>query len=175
MVQKYHPLREKDSVNSRITIGPSIMEVMRVHGIHTGKKERKRATLELLGRVGLPAEHFERYPHEFSGGQRQRIGLARALASGPELIICDESVSSLDVSVQAMILNLLNDLKESFNLTYLFISHDLSVVRYMSERILVMKDGRLVEEGNEEKIFSNPSSIHTRELIDSIITPKGPS
>lgn len=157
------------SLNPSITIGPAIMEVMRVHGIHRGKKERRTAALDLLVRVGLGAEHFNRYPHEFSGGERQRIGLARALATSPKLIICDESVSSLDVSVQALILNLLNDLKESLGLTYLFISHDLSVVRYMSNRIMVMKDGKLVEQGFGEKIFSDPSSDYTRELIDSIL------
>ncbi len=157
------------SLNPRIQAGSSIMEVMKVHGIHRKKKDRKNATLDLLEQVGLGAEYFGRYPHEFSGGQRQRIGLARALATGPELIICDESVSSLDVSVQAMILNLLSELKEKYNLTYLFISHDLSVVRYMSDRILVMKDGKLVEEGNGERIFSGPSDDYTRELIDSIL------
>jgi peptide/nickel transport system ATP-binding protein len=150
------------------------MEVMKVHGIHPGRKERKQAVSDLLEQVGLAKEHFERYPHEFSGGQRQRIGLARALATNPELIILDESVSSLDVSVQAVILNLLNDLKNSFGLTYLFISHDLSVVRHMSDRILVMKDGKLVEEGTEEQIFAHPSSTYTRELVNSILidTPK---
>jgi len=157
------------SLNPRIAIGPSIMEVMKVHGIHKTSTARRNAVLELLARVGLGLEHFERYPHEFSGGQRQRIGLARALATGPELIICDESVSSLDVSVQAMILNLLNDLKDSFNLTYLFISHDLSVVRYMSDRILVMKNGKLVEQGSGEEIFSDPSNEYTQKLIDSIL------
>ena len=126
--------------------------------------------MELLGKVGLETECFDRYPHEFSGGQRQRIGLARALATGPELIICDESVSSLDVSVQAMILNLLNDLKESFTLTYLFISHDLAVVRYMSDRILVMQEGMLVEQGSRDEIFNKPTQDYTRGLIDSILT-----
>jgi peptide/nickel transport system ATP-binding protein len=157
------------SLNPKIAAGPAIMEVMRVHGMEPDRQKRMAAVRELLGRVGLEPEHFNRFPHEFSGGQRQRIGLARALATNPELIICDESVSSLDVSVQAVILNLLNDLKESFNLTYLFISHDLSVVRYMSDRILVMKDGLLVEGGNPDQVFSNPSSIYTRELIDSIL------
>jgi peptide/nickel transport system ATP-binding protein len=158
------------SLNPRMAVGPAIMEVMRVHRIHRGKSGRKHATLDLLDRVGLLPEHFSRYPHEFSGGQRQRIGLARALATGPELIICDESVSSLDVSVQAMILNLLNDLKESFSLTYLFISHDLSVVRYMSDRILVMKDGRLLEEGDREQVFLHPSTDYTQDLVDSVLT-----
>ncbi len=156
------------SLNPRIAVGPSIIEIFRVHGIHREKARRKKAVLDLLGKVGLEPGHFSRYPHEFSGGQRQRIGLARALATGPELIILDESVSSLDVSVQAMILNLLNDLKDSFRLTYLYISHDLSVVKYMSDRILVMKDGRLVEEGTGEEIFTRPSTDYTRELIESI-------
>ena len=145
------------------------MEVLKVHDIESSRNKRQTAVMKLLAEVGLEKEHFNRFPHEFSGGQRQRIGLARALATNPELIICDESVSSLDVSVQAMILNLLNDLKESFNLTYLFISHDLSVVRYMSDRIMVMKNGALVEHGTGEEVFSNPSSEHTRELIDSIM------
>jgi peptide/nickel transport system ATP-binding protein len=158
------------SLNPRITCGRSIMEVMRVHRIHRTKSERREAALELLRNVGLGPEHFERYPHEFSGGQRQRIGLARALATGPELIICDESVSSLDVSVQAMILNLLNDLKDQYKLTYLFISHDLSVVHYMSDRILVMKEGKLVEQGNSDRIFNDPGSEYTRNLIDSSLT-----
>jgi len=119
--------------------------------------------------VGLPGEFFNRYPHEFSGGQRQRIGLARALATGPELIICDESVSSLDVSVQAQILNLLNELKEKLKLTYLFISHDLAVVKHMADRIMVMKDGKLVEQGPSNELFRNPESDYTRELLDSIL------
>ncbi len=156
------------SLNPTLAVGPAIQEVMRVHGMHGDAGERKRATVGLLKRVGLGEEHYRRYPHEFSGGQRQRIGLARSLATGPELIICDESVSSLDVSVQARILNLLNDLKESLGLTYFFISHDLSVVRYMSDRILVMKDGRLVEEASGDELFTRPASPYTRELIDSI-------
>jgi len=150
-------------------IGESIMEVMKVHGIKANRKERRNAVLELLGQVGLTAVHFNRYPHEFSGGQQQRIGLARALATGPEMIILDESVSSLDVSVQAQILNLLNDLKKKLNLTYLFISHDLAVVKYMASRILVMKDGMLVEQASSEDLFQQPETDYTRELIDSIL------
>ncbi len=145
------------------------MEVMQVHGIHSRRKQRQEAALGLLDDVGLPGRFFNRYPHEFSGGQRQRIGLARALAAGPELIICDESVSSLDVSVQAQILNLLNDLKEKLNLTYLFISHDLAVVKYMADRIMVMKDGMLVEQGSARDLFLNPETDYTRELINSIL------
>ncbi len=157
------------SLNPTLKIGPSIMEVMRVHGIQSSRKQRKEAALALLDDVGLPGMFFNRYPHEFSGGQRQRIGLARALATEPKLIICDESVSSLDVSVQAQILNLLNELKEQRKLTYLFISHDLAVVKYMADRIMVMKDGKLVEQGPSNELFLNPESEYTRELIDSIL------
>jgi peptide/nickel transport system ATP-binding protein len=157
------------SLNPTLKIGPSIMEVMQVHGIHSSRKQRQEAALGLLDDVGLPGGFFNRYPHEFSGGQRQRIGLARALAAGPELIICDESVSSLDVSVQAQILNLLNDLKEKLKLTYLFISHDLAVVKYMADRIMVMKDGMLVEQGSSRDLFLNPETDYTRELINSIL------
>ena len=157
------------SLNPTLKIGPSIMEVMRVHGMHSSRKQRQEAALGLLDNVGLPGGFFNRYPHEFSGGQRQRIGLARALATGPELIICDESVSSLDVSVQAQILNLLNELKEKLKLTYLFISHDLAVVKHMADRIMVMKDGKLVEQGPSNELFQNPESDYTRELLDSIL------
>jgi len=157
------------SLNPTLKIGPAIMEVMRVHGIHSSRKQRQEAALGLLDDVGLPGGFFNRYPHEFSGGQRQRIGLARALATGPELIICDESVSSLDVSVQAQILNLLNELKEKLKLTYLFISHDLAVVKHMADRIMVMKDGKLVEQGPSNELFRNPESDYTRELLDSIL------
>jgi len=157
------------SLNPTMKIGPSIMEVMRVHGIHSSRKHRLEAALGMLDDVGLPGEFFNRYPHEFSGGQRQRIGLARALATGPELIICDESVSSLDVSVQAQILNLLNELKDKLKLTYIFISHDLAVVKYMAARILVMKDGRLVEQGPSNDLFLHPETDYTRELINSIL------
>jgi peptide/nickel transport system ATP-binding protein len=157
------------SLNPSLKIGPSIMEVMRVHGTHSGRKQRQEAALGLLDDVGLPGGFFNRYPHEFSGGQRQRIGLARALATGPELIICDESVSSLDVSVQAQVLNLLNDLKDKLKLTYLFISHDLAVVKYMADRIMVMREGRLVDQGPSNELFQNPGSDYTRELIDAIL------
>jgi peptide/nickel transport system ATP-binding protein len=157
------------SLNPTMKVGPSIMEVMRVHGIHSSRNHRQKAALEMLDDVGLPGGFFNRYPHEFSGGQRQRIGLARALATGPELIICDESVSSLDVSVQAQILNLLNELKEKLKLTYIFISHDLAVVKYMAARILVMKEGRLVEQGPSDDLFLHPETDYTRELIDSIL------
>ncbi|MGB1307187.1 MAG: ABC transporter ATP-binding protein, partial [Flavobacteriales bacterium] len=131
------------SLNPRMTIGNAIMEPMQVHGILANDEERKKRVEELLEKVSLGAEHFNRYPHEFSGGQRQRIGIARALAVNPKFIICDESVSALDVSVQAQVLNLLNDLKQEFGLTYIFISHDLSVVKYMSDRMVVMQNGKI--------------------------------
>ena len=142
---------------------------MRVHGLEGNKAEREKAAFDLLDKVGLEPAHFHRYAHEFSGGQRQRIGIARALSTNPRLIICDESVSSLDVSVQAQILNLLNELKDSFGLTYLFISHDLAVVKYMADRLLVMKDGELVESGHADDLFTAPESTYTRQLIDSIL------
>ncbi|HYX07209.1 MAG TPA: ABC transporter ATP-binding protein [Bacteroidales bacterium] len=156
------------SLNPRLTIGQAIEEPMAVHDLYPDKKARRRRTEELISRVSLDPSMYNRYPHEFSGGQRQRIGIARALAVEPEFIICDESVSALDVSVQSQILNLLNELKEEFGLTYLFISHDLSVVRYMSDRIMVMKEGRIVESGDAMKIYEHPQSSYTRELIESI-------
>lgn len=156
------------SLNPGIRVGRVLTEVMRVHGLHKGKIRREEAAIALLENVGLSADHFERYPHEFSGGQRQRIGIARALATKPELVICDESVSSLDVSVQAQILNLLNELKDSFGLTYLFISHDLAVVKYMADRIMVMKDGKLLETDDAEGLFRHPKTDYTRELIASV-------
>jgi len=159
------------SLNPRKTAGSSIMEPMVVHGLHGNDRTRKFMTYELLEKVGLEIDHFYRYPHEFSGGQRQRICIARALAVEPEFIICDESVSALDVSVQAQILNLLNDLKEEYGLTYVFISHDLSVVRYMSDRLMVMKNGQIVETGEADQVYTNPGSTYTKMLIDAI--PKG--
>ncbi len=156
------------SLNPRISIGEAITEPMKVHGIFTNKSDRRKRTVELLEKVGLSQEHYNRYPHEFSGGQRQRIVIARALALNPKFIICDEAVSALDVSVQARVLNLLNDLKNEFGFTYIFISHDLNVVRYMSDRIMVMKDGVIVEIGDTEKVYENPKSDYTQKLIDSI-------
>ena len=156
------------SLNPGIRVGRVLTEVMRVHGLHGGKTRREEAAIALLDKVGLTADHFQRYPHEFSGGQRQRIGIARALATHPKLIICDESVSSLDVSVQAQILNLLNELKDAFGLTYLFISHDLAVVKYMADRIMVMRDGKLLETADTEDLFNHPATDYTRELIASI-------
>lgn len=156
------------SLNPRITIGQAIMEPLVAHNIHQGYKDRKRKVLELLERVNLPPEYFNRYPHQFSGGQRQRICIARALILNPEFVICDESVSALDVSVQAQVLNLLNDLKKEFEFTYIFISHDLSVVRYMSDRILVMKSGSIIEKGDADRIYKNPEQEYTRQLIEAI-------
>lgn len=155
------------SLNPRLTIGEAIMEPMTVYGLNGNKKERRNKTEELLIKVGLTQTHFNRYPHELSGGQRQRVNIARALAAEPEFIICDESVSALDVSVQAQILNLLNDLKLEFNLTYIFISHDLAVVKYMSDRIVVMRNGQIVEEGRAEEIYSNPKTDYTKTLISA--------
>tara|TARA_B100001750_G_scaffold16228_1_gene11277 strand:- start:14045 stop:15811 length:1767 start_codon:yes stop_codon:yes gene_type:complete len=159
------------SLNPRITIGEAIMEPMTVHKLFRSKKERKEKVLELLKKVGLKEDFYFRYPHEFSGGQRQRVGIARALALSPKFIICDESVSALDVSVQAQVLNLLNDLKKEFNLTYIFISHDLSVVKYMSDRMVVMNNGEIVEQGDSDEIYYNPKKKYTQKLISAI--PKG--
>jgi len=156
------------SLNPRLTIGYAITEPMYVHGLHGDDKNRKQKALDLLDKVGLTAKAFNRYPHEFSGGQRQRIGIARALAVEPRFIICDESVSALDVSVQAQVLNLLNDLKETFGLTYIFISHDLSVVKFMSDRIMIMNSGKIEEMGTPEEIFNTPKTDYTRKLIDAI-------
>ena len=159
------------SLNPRMTIGNAIMEPMQVHGILDNDNERKKKVEDLLSRVNLDPSHFYRYPHEFSGGQRQRIGIARALAVNPKFIICDESVSALDVSVQAQVLNLLNELKEEFGLTYIFISHDLSVVKYMSDRMVVMQDGKIEEMGDADQIYNNPKTPYTQKLIDAI--PEG--
>ena len=159
------------SLNPRISIGEAIVEPMRVHKLYDNEKERKERAIELLELVNLSATYFHRYPHEFSGGQRQRICIARALALNPKFIICDESVSALDVSVQAQVLNLLNRLKEKFNLTFIFISHDLAVVKFIADRILVMNKGKIEEINYSEDIYNNPRSEYTKELIASI--PKG--
>ncbi len=160
------------SLNPRIPIGKAIMEPMNVHGILDSKKQREEYVINLLEKVSLKAEHFYRYPHEFSGGQRQRICIARALALQPEFLICDESVSSLDVSVQAQVLNLLNDLKREFALTYIFISHDLSVVKFMCDRMIVMnKHGKIERMDEADAIYNDPQTEYTRSLIDAI--PKG--
>ncbi len=159
------------SLNPRMSIGSAIMEPMRVHGICDNDMQRKQEVLTLLNRVGLKDFHFDRYPHEFSGGQRQRICIARSIALKPKFVICDESVSALDVSVQADVLNLLNELRNDFGLTYLFISHDLSVVKFMSDRIVVMNKGKIEEIGTSDNIYERPKSLYTKTLIDSI--PKG--
>ncbi len=156
------------SLNPKMRIGDAIAEPMSVHGLEPDAKRRRDKVCELLTEVGLQPEHYQRYPHEFSGGQRQRICIARALAVRPKLIICDESVSALDVSVQAQVLNLLNRLKKDFGFTYIFISHDLSVVRFMSDRILVMYNGRPVELGDADEIFNNPKNEYTKKLINAI-------
>jgi peptide/nickel transport system ATP-binding protein len=159
------------SLNPRITIGDAIMEPMTVHGIYSNPKERKEKVIELLEKVNLKPEFFYRYPHEFSGGQRQRICIARALALNPKFIICDESVSALDVSVQAQVLNLLIQLREEFKFTYIFISHDLSVVKFMSDRMVVMNKGKIEEMGPSDEIYNQPKKEYTQKLIAAI--PKG--
>ena len=159
------------SLNPRIPVGKAIMEPMKVHKLYKNDKERKEKTIELLERVGLLEEHFYRYPHEFSGGQRQRIGIARTIAVNPKLIICDESVSALDISVQAQVLNLLNELKEKFGFSYIFISHDLAVVKYMSDQLVVMNKGKIEEIGEADSIYSKPKTEYTQSLINAI--PKG--
>lgn len=159
------------SLNPRIPVGNAIMEPMKVHGIGTSDADRKTRVLHLLEQVGLDASFFSRYPHEFSGGQRQRIGIARTIALEPKLIICDESVSALDISVQAQVLNLLNDLKENFGFTYIFISHDLAVVKYMSDHLMVMNKGQIEEMNDADLIYANPQKEYTKKLIHAI--PKG--
>ena len=156
------------SLNPRLTIGEAIIEPMKIHKIFSTYSECKEYALFLMEKVALPLDAFYRYPHEFSGGQRQRICIARSLSVKPELIVCDECVSALDVSVQAQVLNLLNDLKDEFGLTYLFISHDLSVVKYMSDRMIVMKEGNMIEFGDSDEIYANPKTDYSRKLISSI-------
>ncbi len=159
------------SLDPRCTIGEAIMEPMKVHNVLTTDRERKKKVIELLERVNMNSSHFNRYPHEFSGGQRQRICIARAVALNPEFIICDESVSSLDVSVQAQALNLLTELRKDFGFTYIFISHDISVVKFISDRMLVLFDGKLEELGDADDIYFNPRKEYTKRLINAI--PKG--
>jgi peptide/nickel transport system ATP-binding protein len=156
------------SLNPRLTVGAAIMEPMKVFGIGANDKERREKVIDLLETVNLKASHFNHYPHEFSGGQRQRIAIARALAVEPKFVVCDESVSALDVSVQAQVLNLLNELKEKYHFTYIFISHDLSVVRFMADRILVMNKGKIEEIGYAEDIYNSPQQEYTKRLINSI-------
>ncbi len=159
------------SLNPRFTIGQILMEPMRIHSIGADDGERAQRAVALIEKVGLPPEAFGKYPHEFSGGQRQRIAIARCLTMKPEIIVCDESVSALDVSVQATVLNLLLDLQEEFGLTYVFISHDLAVVKYMADDILVMNQGEIVERGSSDDIYNRPQHAYTRQLLGAI--PKG--
>jgi len=159
------------SLNPRLTIGDALNEPMKVHGIGKNNAERRKMVYELLDKVGMESKYYSRYPHEFSGGQRQRVCIARALSLNPKFIICDESVSALDVSVQAQVLNLLNDLKKEFKFTYIFISHDLSVVKFMSDRMVVMNQGKIEEMGDADDICNHPKSEYTQKLINSI--PKG--
>jgi peptide/nickel transport system ATP-binding protein len=159
------------SLNPRMTVGSAIMEPMQVHNLYQNDAQRKEKVIDLLETVSLDASHFNRYPHEFSGGQRQRICIARALALNPKFIICDESVSALDVSVQAQVLNLLIDLRQKMDFTCIFISHDLSVVKFISDRMMVMNKGKIEELGASDAIYNNPQKDYTRQLIEAI--PKG--
>lgn len=156
------------SLNPRHTIGFAVQEPMAVHHILPTKRQRKEKVMDLLERVGLLPEHYDRYPHQFSGGQRQRICIARALSMNPQFIVCDEIVSALDVSVQAQVLNLLMDLREQFDLSLLFVSHDLSIVKFISDRLLVMKAGKIVEQGWSEEIYKNPKQDYTKKLFEAI-------
>jgi peptide/nickel transport system ATP-binding protein len=183
------------SLNPRMTVGAAITEPMKVHGLYASSREREDRAVHLLERVGLKSEHLRRYPHEFSGGQRQRIGIARTLAVDPEFIVCDEAVSALDVSVQAGVLNLLLDLQDELGLTYIFISHDLSVVKFMSDMVAVMcpgktlqelhaegktdgidpanfeRGGHIVEFASSDDIYNNPRHAYTRRLMEAIPDP----
>ena len=156
------------SLNPKMTIGKAIMEPMQVHGLFENDTIRRMKVYDLLNRVNLNESHFNRYPHEFSGGQRQRICIARALATQPEFIICDECVSALDASIQAQVLNLLNELKRDFNFTCIFISHDLSIVKFMSDRMIVMNGGKIEEIDSPEIIYKSPKSEYTKRLIEAI-------
>lgn len=159
------------SLHPRKLIGEAILEPMKVHNIGTSLKQRVEKVKYVLDRVGLGPQYYHRYPHQLSGGQRQRVGIARTIALQPKLIVCDESVSALDISVQAQVLNLLNELKEDFGFTYLFISHDLAVVKYMADQLLVMNKGKIEEKGDADEIYANPTQTYTQKLIDAI--PKG--
>jgi peptide/nickel transport system ATP-binding protein len=159
------------SLNPHFTVGESIVEPMRVHNIMNDEKERKKKAIELLERVSMNASQYNRYPHEFSGGQRQRVCIARALALSPEFIVCDECISSLDVSVQAQVINLLAELKKDFGFTYLFISHDISVVKFISDRMIVLYNGKIEEMGDADEIYFNPQTEYTKRLINAV--PKG--
>ena len=159
------------SLNPRFTVGQILLEPMRIHGIGATDHERTRTVQALLGRVGLPAAAYHRYPHEFSGGQRQRIAIARCLTMKPEILVCDESVSALDVSVQAQVLNLLQDLQDEYRMSYIFISHDLSVVRYIADQVMVMHHGSVVEMGDSDELYRNPRHDYTKALLAAI--PRG--
>ena len=156
------------SLNPRISIGSAILEALKVHSLYENTKMRKESVIEMLEKVQLSADHFERYPHQFSGGQRQRICIARALVLNPSFLVFDESVSALDVSVQASVLNLVSELKTDFDFTAIFISHDLSVLHYISDRILIMNKGKIVEEGEADDVYFNPKMEYTQQLIDAI-------
>lgn len=156
------------SLNPRLTVGNAIEEVLQVHQLAGSRQQRRQMVAALLDKVSLLPQHANRYPHEFSGGQRQRIVIARALALNPSFIVCDESVSALDVSVQAQVLNLLNDLKKEYGFTVVFISHDLSVVHYISDRIMVMQKGKIIETGEASQIYKKPKEAYTQQLIAAI-------
>jgi peptide/nickel transport system ATP-binding protein len=159
------------SLNPRFIVGQILTEPMDIHGIGSSAQERADLAFELLAKVGLPEVSFYKYPHEFSGGQRQRIAIARCLTLRPDILICDESVSALDVSVQAQVLNLLQDLQAEFGLSYIFISHDLAVVKYISDQVMVMNEGEIVEIANSDEIYRHPKQPYTQRLLASI--PKG--
>ncbi len=158
------------SLNPRIRIGDAIGEPLKTYNIEPNEAKRKARVMEIMKKVGLEESFYERYPHEFSGGQRQRVGIARALVLQPKIVICDESVSALDVSVQAQVLNLLSDLKEQMQLTYIFISHDLAVVKYFSDRMMIMRKGKLVQIGEADAIYAYPQDEYTKTLIEAIPT-----
>ena len=159
------------SLNPRMTVSDIIAEPLDVHKMYANKKERQERVLELMARVGLNSEHANRYAHEFSGGQRQRIGIARSLAMGPEFVVCDEPVSALDVSIQAQVINMFDELQEEMDLTYLFIAHDLLVVRHISDRIAVMYLGKMVELANSNEIYDHPLHPYTRSLMSAVPVP----
>ena len=159
------------SLNPRMTVSDIIAEPLDVHKMYANKKERQERILELMAKVGLNSEHANRYAHEFSGGQRQRIGIARSLAMGPEFVVCDEPVSALDVSIQAQVINMFDELQEQMNLTYLFIAHDLLVVRHISDRIAVMYLGRMVELADSKEIYDRPLHPYTRSLMSAVPVP----
>jgi peptide/nickel transport system ATP-binding protein len=159
------------SLNPRFTIGQILTEPMQIHGIGESAQRRTDLAFEMLDKVGLPEASFYKYPHEFSGGQRQRIAIARCLTLKPDILICDESVSALDVSVQAQVLNLLQDLQDEYAMSYIFISHDLAVVKYISDEIMVMNNGEIVEMAGSDQIYRHPRQPYTRRLLASI--PKG--